>query len=364
MRPRGRDRGRRSVGPNPWGTTQPMRHSLLPALAVASALAIGGCLHAPMPWSPDGKWLAYTVEVRPIGQILRPGWLFESADVEPPTGPSGPEAGADLLSALGDPGRLGGLGPAGGVARPADGPRLEPRRPGPGVRPGRPRGRRLGPVRGGDPGRADASAGGLEPGPAGHRRRGGPTARPGDRLEPRRPIPGGPPARPRRPGDHPGRQRPAGQRDQRRLPPLLVARRGPAGLLRPGDGRHAPLHRLGARAAEAPGRGRPGRPGPGLDPRRPDPDGRRPASRSPGRPSRPASRPNCSGSASTTAWSRPIRSLDDRRRPRPRPLGRGGLDRLRPRGREPLLLDRRRGPAAPDQLVPPPRRTRSTRSSR
>jgi WD40-like Beta Propeller Repeat len=61
-----------------------MRHSFLTALAVASVLAIGGCLHAPMPWSPDGKWLAYTVEVRPIGQMLRPGWLFEKSTVEAP----------------------------------------------------------------------------------------------------------------------------------------------------------------------------------------------------------------------------------------------------------------------------------------
>src|SRR5947209_18313104 len=66
-------------GPNPWGTTHPMRHPLLPALALASALATGGCLHAPMPWSPDGKWLAYVVEARPIAGSLAPGWLFDAA---------------------------------------------------------------------------------------------------------------------------------------------------------------------------------------------------------------------------------------------------------------------------------------------
>ena len=56
-----------------------MRHFPLRSLVAASALAAFGCLHAPMPWSPDGKWMAYTVEVRPIGQILLPGWSFESA---------------------------------------------------------------------------------------------------------------------------------------------------------------------------------------------------------------------------------------------------------------------------------------------
>jgi Tol biopolymer transport system component len=63
-----------------------MRSILPPALALASALAIAGCLHAPMPWSPDGKWLAYTVEVRPIGPMLRPGWLFDPALADGPAG--------------------------------------------------------------------------------------------------------------------------------------------------------------------------------------------------------------------------------------------------------------------------------------
>jgi hypothetical protein len=59
---------------------------MLPALAMASALVVGGCLHAPIPWSPDGKWLAFTVEVRPIEESLRPGWLYEPASTAP-TGP-------------------------------------------------------------------------------------------------------------------------------------------------------------------------------------------------------------------------------------------------------------------------------------
>jgi hypothetical protein len=39
-----------------------------------------------MPWSPDGKWIAYTVEVRPADGWFRPGWLFESP-TEPAVAP-------------------------------------------------------------------------------------------------------------------------------------------------------------------------------------------------------------------------------------------------------------------------------------
>ncbi|MEO6810653.1 MAG: biopolymer transporter Tol [Isosphaeraceae bacterium] len=42
-----------------------------------------GCLHAPVPWSPDGRWLAYTLTMRPIEEILPPGWLL---DANPPLG--------------------------------------------------------------------------------------------------------------------------------------------------------------------------------------------------------------------------------------------------------------------------------------
>lgn len=43
-----------------------------------AALLVGasGCLHAPMPWSPDGAWLAYPVAARAADGILAPGWLF------------------------------------------------------------------------------------------------------------------------------------------------------------------------------------------------------------------------------------------------------------------------------------------------
>ena len=65
-----------------------MRRILFPTLVLACSIALAGCLHAPMPWSPDGKWIAYTMEVRPIECILHPGWLFE-----PPTAPRALPAG-------------------------------------------------------------------------------------------------------------------------------------------------------------------------------------------------------------------------------------------------------------------------------
>jgi hypothetical protein len=43
------------------------------------AVAMLGCLHAPVLWSPDGRWLAYTMAVRSDQPGLVPGWLFETA---------------------------------------------------------------------------------------------------------------------------------------------------------------------------------------------------------------------------------------------------------------------------------------------
>jgi hypothetical protein len=48
-------------------------------LAGLWAVAMLGCLHAPMLWSPDGRWLAYTMAVRSDQPSLEPGWLFETA---------------------------------------------------------------------------------------------------------------------------------------------------------------------------------------------------------------------------------------------------------------------------------------------
>jgi hypothetical protein len=57
-------------------------------VGLASVLMLG-CLHAPVIWSPDGRWLAYTMAVQPGSRMLAPWWLFET---ESP-------AGSDLSSA-------------------------------------------------------------------------------------------------------------------------------------------------------------------------------------------------------------------------------------------------------------------------
>lgn len=62
-------------------------------LGLASAMMVG-CLSAPVLWSPDGRWLAYTVAVRADGPLLEPGWLFRTGS-----------GGSDDLLGWGDPAR-------------------------------------------------------------------------------------------------------------------------------------------------------------------------------------------------------------------------------------------------------------------
>lgn len=45
-------------------------------LGMSSAFVLG-CIQSPLAWSPDGRWLAYTVAVRPVSTLPSPGWLFE-----------------------------------------------------------------------------------------------------------------------------------------------------------------------------------------------------------------------------------------------------------------------------------------------
>jgi hypothetical protein len=46
-------------------------------VSVLGSSLLASCLHAPMSWSPDGRWLAYTTIERAGCAELRPGWLFE-----------------------------------------------------------------------------------------------------------------------------------------------------------------------------------------------------------------------------------------------------------------------------------------------
>ncbi len=41
------------------------------------------CLHAPMSWSPDGRWLAYTMVEPADTPTLKPGWLYDSGALFP-----------------------------------------------------------------------------------------------------------------------------------------------------------------------------------------------------------------------------------------------------------------------------------------
>ncbi|CAN5828941.1 hypothetical protein BH23PLA1_BH23PLA1_20370 [soil metagenome] len=73
-----------------------MSRVLLWSLVVAP-LVVPGCVHSPVLWSPDGRWLAYTVATRPVEEVLRPGWIFQDQRPElfgsddPSAGVEGPE---------------------------------------------------------------------------------------------------------------------------------------------------------------------------------------------------------------------------------------------------------------------------------
>lgn len=48
------------------------------AVGLSACVLVAGCLHAPVLWSPDGHWIAYTIAVRPEPRIPPPGWIFET----------------------------------------------------------------------------------------------------------------------------------------------------------------------------------------------------------------------------------------------------------------------------------------------
>lgn len=60
-----------------------MRRGFVWAVGLSACVLVAGCLHAPVLWSPDGHWLAYTIAVRPDPRIPPPGWLFDTSPEEP-----------------------------------------------------------------------------------------------------------------------------------------------------------------------------------------------------------------------------------------------------------------------------------------
>ena len=52
---------------------------LLICFGIAAA-AVAGCVHTPIAWSPDGRWVAYTTAARKVERMLAPGWIFGGAE--------------------------------------------------------------------------------------------------------------------------------------------------------------------------------------------------------------------------------------------------------------------------------------------
>lgn len=50
-----------------------------------AAIAVAGCLHPPIAWSPDGQWLAYTTVARPPRRALEADWLYPDSSDRPIT---------------------------------------------------------------------------------------------------------------------------------------------------------------------------------------------------------------------------------------------------------------------------------------
>jgi|SRR5579864_1457946 len=53
-------------------------------VACLAVLSSPGSVHTPTSWSPDGRWVAYTIAVRPMDEVLKPGWIWAvDSDAEP-----------------------------------------------------------------------------------------------------------------------------------------------------------------------------------------------------------------------------------------------------------------------------------------
>ncbi len=79
-------------GPRGWTTALPPAAVLAISLGLAAAV---GCVPSPLAWSPDGRWIAYTLATRPPGEATPAGWMFDAGPVGDPTGPPGTAVGLD-----------------------------------------------------------------------------------------------------------------------------------------------------------------------------------------------------------------------------------------------------------------------------
>ena len=112
---------------------------------VATAMA-AGWVGSPMSWSPDARWLSYTVAPEAGPSARQPGWLFGRHRVSRRIprrrargGSSRRANGLVDLSDLGEPAGGRGLGLDRGFGLAAVGAEVEPSRPFAGLRPFRPR---------------------------------------------------------------------------------------------------------------------------------------------------------------------------------------------------------------------------------
>ena len=76
-----------------------MSWSLIYLVGLASAVAPAS-VHTASAWSPDGRWLAYTVATRGEIDPYRPVWLFQSSPPGPLEPTSGPSSGSPLTFRL------------------------------------------------------------------------------------------------------------------------------------------------------------------------------------------------------------------------------------------------------------------------
>lgn len=80
-------------------TTFAISHGLLGLVRLLASAAISvGWVHSPMSWSPDGRWLSYTVVFQPGQEARERGWIFDTSheDTAGPAAvasrPPGPDA--------------------------------------------------------------------------------------------------------------------------------------------------------------------------------------------------------------------------------------------------------------------------------